>query len=275
MNKKECQVARDLMPLCIDGAASEVSRELVVKHVWECEDCAQAYAEMQGHLLAPKKNQDYLDAAARRLHRRRLNRRRLLVIITALLTAIVVAAGILGYQYAVHWSEIPLGLDEYNAILSRGQDGNVILRIVTHDPRLRHGVGSQWTETEDGGYMLTVIPATNLIREYYDQPTVGMSDTDFAHAYWQDGLIYADAAHVYADPYSEDAVPRQITCIRVVCGKDERIVYQAGDDIPFCSPEMEAYFRTREEIEAFSRFNGLDELEEEKVRLHQLVPEWN
>ena len=57
MNKKECRVMRDLMPLCIDGAASEASRELVVKHVWECEECAKVYAEMQGHLLAPKEEQ--------------------------------------------------------------------------------------------------------------------------------------------------------------------------------------------------------------------------
>ena len=45
MSKKECQVMRDLMPLCIDGAASEASRELVVKHVWECEECGTNFCE--------------------------------------------------------------------------------------------------------------------------------------------------------------------------------------------------------------------------------------
>ena len=39
MNNLECNVVRDLMPLCIDDAASEESRKLVVDHVWECEKC--------------------------------------------------------------------------------------------------------------------------------------------------------------------------------------------------------------------------------------------
>lgn len=275
MNKKECQVMRDLMPLCIDGAASEASRELVVKHVWECEECAKVYAEMQGHLLAPKEAQDYLDAAARKLHRRRRNKRWLLIALTALLTAIVIVAGIWGYQYAFHWSEIPLGLDEYDAVLTRGQDGNVLLNIYVHDPKLQYGVGSQWTKTEDGGYMLTVTPITRLIRAYYDDPVRSLRASDFAHAHWQDGLVYADTSYVYPDPYSEDAVPRQITCIRVVSGKEERIIYQAGDDIPFCSPEMEEYFRVEEEIDARYRSDAMEAFDNELTRLRKLVPEWN
>ena len=274
MNKKECQVMRDLMPLCIDSAASEASRELVVKHVWECEECAKVYAEMQGHLLAPKEAPDYLDTAARQLRRRRKLKKRLMICLTALLTAIVVVAGILGYQYAVHWSQIPLGLDEYDAVLTRTEDGNVLLNLYPHDRTLQCGVTSEWKLGEDGCYTLTLTPYTTLVREYYDFPVVGMRDQDFASAYWQDGLIYVDRYDHGFLQYEEET-PRQISCIRVVCGKEERIVYRTRDDISFCSEEMAAFYRIEEEIERFYRNDELDILEDEMIRLRQLVPEWN
>lgn len=274
MNKKECQVIRDLMPLCIDGAASEASRELVVKHVWECEECAKVYAEMQGHLLAPKEEHDFLDVAARKLRKRRKHKKQLMICLTALLTAIVVVAGIVGYQYAVYWSEIPMGLDEFDAVLTRTEDGNVLLNLYAHDRTLQFGVTSEWTLEENGSYMLTLVAHTKQVRKHFDSPVIGMSDDDFANAYWQDGLIYADRYDYGVQQYEEET-PRQISCIRVVSGKEERIVYRAGDDIPFCSEEMAAFYRIEEEIERFYRNDELDMLEEELIRLRQLVPEWN
>ncbi|MBQ2954062.1 MAG: zf-HC2 domain-containing protein [Clostridia bacterium] len=274
MNKKECQVMRDLMPLCIDGAASEASRELVVKHVWECEECAKVYAEMQGHLLTPKEAPDYLDEAARKLRKRRKNKRRLLVALTALLTAVLVMVGAFVWQYAFHTSQIPLGLDEYDAVLTRTEDGNVLLNLYAHDRTLCCGVGSGMEPLEDGSYMLTVIPHTTLVRKYHDEPVIGMSDNDFANAYWQDGLIYSDR-YDHGHLQYEAETPHQISCIRVVCGKEERIVYRAGDDIPFCSEEMAEFYRVQEEIEALYHNEELDALEEDMIRLRQLVPEWN
>jgi len=40
--KHDCNVARDLMPLMLDGAASEESQKLLNEHLEECADC-QAY----------------------------------------------------------------------------------------------------------------------------------------------------------------------------------------------------------------------------------------
>lgn len=268
---KDCSAVRDLMPLCIDGAASEVSRELVVKHVWECEECAAVYAQMQGELQgAPREEQAYLDETARRLRRRRKNRRRILVALTALLTAIAVVAGILGWQYAVHSSQIPLGLDEYDAVLTRTEDGNVLLNLYAHDRRLSYGVTSEWKLEEDGCYVVTLTPHTTLIREYHDQPVIGMCDEDFANAHWVDGLVYADQS-----PGNTGEAPHQICCIRVVSRTEERIVYQAGDDLPFCSPEMAEFYRIEEEIEILSHNERVDQLLDDMIRQRQSVPEWN
>ena len=52
-NKIPCAVAQDLMPLVIDGAASEQSRQAVAQHVAACSACSQIYREMQSAAPAP------------------------------------------------------------------------------------------------------------------------------------------------------------------------------------------------------------------------------
>ena len=42
--KNSCDMARDLMPLTIDGVASEASRQYVDEHLRECAEC-RAYLE--------------------------------------------------------------------------------------------------------------------------------------------------------------------------------------------------------------------------------------
>ena len=45
--KTDCEIIRDLMPLCAEQIASEKSRALVDEHVAECADCRERYAAMQ------------------------------------------------------------------------------------------------------------------------------------------------------------------------------------------------------------------------------------
>ena len=39
--KRDCEMARDLMPLCVDGVASEGSQEFVAAHAASCKECAE------------------------------------------------------------------------------------------------------------------------------------------------------------------------------------------------------------------------------------------
>lgn len=45
--KYEHDIIRDLMPLCIDGIASEKSREAVEEHIAECSDCKAEWEQMK------------------------------------------------------------------------------------------------------------------------------------------------------------------------------------------------------------------------------------
>ena len=69
----------------------------------------------------------------------------------------------------------------------------------------------------------------------------------------------------------------KLTCIRIVSSAGERILYKAGDDIPFCSPEMDAYYQVLTEFETIDEETSqrLDALNDQMAELAKLVPEWN
>ncbi|MGM0884992.1 MAG: anti-sigma factor family protein [Bacillota bacterium] len=76
--RQPCNVVYDLLPLYIDGACSEESKELVEEHLTECRACREKYAAMtsdmvDGSLLQPSEEQPILinrDLAAKRVLKR-------------------------------------------------------------------------------------------------------------------------------------------------------------------------------------------------------------
>lgn len=44
--KYKCDVIRDLMPLCVDDAATETSKNVVVEHIAECKECEKYYSNV-------------------------------------------------------------------------------------------------------------------------------------------------------------------------------------------------------------------------------------
>ena len=45
--KYNCDLIRDLMPLCMDDTASQTSRKAVMEHAAECADCHRIFEEMK------------------------------------------------------------------------------------------------------------------------------------------------------------------------------------------------------------------------------------
>lgn len=62
--KKKCAMARDLMPLVIDHAASEESAEFVQEHMEECDECREQFAQMQQEIASPVSAEQGENAAA-------------------------------------------------------------------------------------------------------------------------------------------------------------------------------------------------------------------
>ena len=274
MNNAECNVVRDLMPLCIDSAASEDSRKLVVDHVWKCEKCAQVYQEMQGHLLPGQQDDiDYLDIAARKQQRKRRNRKRILIALTCMLTAVVVLLAVWGYGYATQMSIFPVGLDEYDVYLTRTrEDGRIILNINMDDKRLCYSYSIVGTREKNGDCFYSISVETTLIRKHWETPQRVNTDVEDGW-YWSDGAVYSG--------YTATHTP--IASIRVVCGDEEKVIYQLGDDIPYCSEELEAYYKacdayddydTSENRRSYDFLEKMEELRQKTIELVELVPEW-
>ncbi len=275
--KNECNIARDLMPLCIDGVASEESKKYVDDHIAECTECAVTYGEMRVELprINAEKEKAAMEQAAQEVNRKRRNRKRLLIALTSLVTALVFIAGCLVYDYASVRSEVPVALDAYDAYLSRTREGGeVILNIDMKDDSLVFGVSGHAEETESGGWIWRTAPHTPLIRHYTNHPQKGLWTDPFDHWYWIDGVIYS------GNPANNEPLEKVI----LTCGKEEKVIYQTGDEIPFCSEEMEAYFKAADEAYDYAHSSAnrrsFDFAEKNAAlwdkanELRKLVPEW-
>lgn len=58
-----CEIVRDLIPLCIDDAASKSSCEFVREHISACAECRQVMENMKGSLQIPISTDGQLQAA--------------------------------------------------------------------------------------------------------------------------------------------------------------------------------------------------------------------
>lgn len=100
--KHDCEVVRDLMPLCIDDTASEKSCRIVNEHVAECGSCDQVYREMKAAVEIPApvpgKNPEF-DRAVRAMKTRRKRRTGLMILLGVVIALAVAAAGMAGYSW--------------------------------------------------------------------------------------------------------------------------------------------------------------------------------
>lgn len=106
--KYEHDVIRDLMPLCIDGIASEKSKEAVSEHIAECSDCAKEWDMMQKKVDIDKEleitaeTEQYKKTAKRlRKHSRWILLRVVLCTIAALFAILIIGNYIDGARFTL------------------------------------------------------------------------------------------------------------------------------------------------------------------------------
>lgn len=96
--KYDHDVIRDLMPLCIDGIASEKSQEAVDEHLAECPDCKKEWEQMKNNIQScenitlPEDTEKYKETAKRV----RKHNRWMLLKVTCAVIAVIFIGGIVG-----------------------------------------------------------------------------------------------------------------------------------------------------------------------------------
>ena len=96
----KCDMIRDLMPLCVDHAASKDSENIVMEHISECKECEKYYGDLVSEIAInielPEESKGYL-AIANKIRKKNLLIRAAISIITGLIFFLLVSFG-LGFR---------------------------------------------------------------------------------------------------------------------------------------------------------------------------------
>ena len=225
--KRDCEMARDLMPLCVDGVASEGSQEFVAAHAASCRECAEVYRQMREALRSeqsPAQARAENDQAALRI-RRHLRARVLRSVLLGLLIGLIVClGGIRAYNYLASSYSRAKALDSYEvSAYTREANGRLVLAMRYQG---EYSGYSTRREVEDGRAILYVTATQALL------PRGGDSEAGSALIDAPEGI---DAAE-----YDE-----------IRQGKPGRyaVVWTRGEEAPACSDTLEAVLRNLEEQE--------------------------
>jgi len=243
--KSKCNVAKDLMPLVIDGVASEESQQYVDEHIAECTECALTYGAMKVEL--PRENQEKeraeMEKAAKAMKKKRRKRIVWAAVLGALMCFVLVSGGQwLNYrltkslQYPMAKSEFAVqvykksdgtGLIVFDLVrddavcgVSMGY-GNGIVNLYMNEPVLQ--LGDERYERMYGGYR------TNELGFIDDRGWMNIAEWQ-----WLGGGV--DGRESYIERNQEP-----IKEIWINYNNEQELIYQHGDEVSTCSPEMEAY----------------------------------
>lgn len=110
MNQNQCDIARDLMPLSVDGVCSEASQRFLDAHVAQCPPCRTTYTRMKAGTLPTLNAEPAQEAAALKQGLRWLGKRfkALWISIIALACAFVLLVAVGVNQIVWNWkTDVP------------------------------------------------------------------------------------------------------------------------------------------------------------------------
>lgn len=289
--KHNCDVVRDLMPLCIDHAASEASQDMLREHLTECRDCASAYNDMQNELPREPLEHPAMAEKVKLLQKVRHRRQRRSLLIGLLIGIVAIVGLAMLISENQHWFTYGVSVDDYDLLLSRRANGDVILtrkqyndQIVGWDCYRNEG---RWVFQSTGNWLEEPWPESLRVSSMR-----------------ADDLIWVEGEGLYEERLSFDedqgcyvllrSPVEEIWLARNRPGPDDwtgdELIYTRGDDLPMVSAELEAfmcnedmYRGTREayweeQLQYYTQQSVQDEksniYRETRETLMQHIPEW-
>ena len=142
MNRNDCDIARDLMPLAIDGVCSEGSQRFLDAHTTACAPCKALYTRMKALPLPPIQPEPNQEAQALKRGLKYLGKRfkALWVALAALACAFVLLLAAAGIQQTLRFHSAPAPLDMYTVSIYR------------NDAYVSMGVSGQFYEQVYNGF---------------------------------------------------------------------------------------------------------------------------
>lgn len=248
--KNECNVARDLMPLCIDGVASEDSQQFVDKHVVACHECELVYGEMKSALpqVTAEKENAALEKAAKAMHTKRTIRTLWAVIMgmTALMIALLANAGAVAEFIDDAWYQLryvgpnnELRFDAYEVELEWNSHYYMSCRLVTRPEANRSFLPDfqlRYDELTGRPYLQIRALAVEAEPGYWgEELPFSRWERDGCNGYEYDFFSYSASGEMEYRVKNEDRGYWEnvaITHIELVCGEDKLLLWQTGDGLP-------------------------------------------
>ena len=274
--KNNCNVAKDLMPLVIDGVASEASQQYVDDHVAECTECAMTYGAMKVELprLSAEKERAEMEKAARTMKKKRRKRIAWAVVLGAMMCFVLVVGGQwLNYRLTKSL-QYPMAKSEFTVQLYKKSDGAglIVFDLVRDDAVCSIG-GGYGNESANVTLYGTAIPQgdVNYEKMYggYRTYEIGFLDEEgwkiINEWVWLGhGTHFAEGDHTM----NQECVQK----IWVTYDEGQELIYKHGDEVPTCSPEMEAYLYALANPPSIGKPVEYDY--DKLAELRAAVPEW-
>lgn len=219
--KHDCDIVRDLMPMCIDGTASEKAKAMVDEHVAECPPCEKVYAEMKGETkleLPVQPAAPEFVTTVRKMKNRRKRRTWLTLFTGVVIAAVVALAGFVGY----FWYFVDMAvLETANLSLVTSNDGIALIRA-TNVPRSAsiqlHVTEMEYPESAKGQYEVKV----KVYATRFEKRHKGGAEIYFVIGNQEDNSIYIDEKGYGT-----------IQVYRMLYGKNDgsgKVFYLSGED---------------------------------------------
>lgn len=280
--KNKCNVAKDLMPLVIDGVASEESQQYVDEHIAECTECALTYGAMRVEL--PRANQEKeraeMEKAAKEMRKKRRQRIRWSIIIGAVLSYVLLFSGRWLWNQLTMYNRIPLNKSEITVQLYKTSDGRGL--IVYDQARDDVSIGLGWESDATIG-VITLEPKKSVIQLRSEKSGKLYGGYRFA---WIGGWEEQGWVRMTKEEVDKENNrigrenffiydPNPIREIWVAYGDGRELIYKHGDEVPTCSTEMEAYLAYLNGPKPAPEFGKPVEYDYDKLaELRAAVPEW-
>lgn len=239
MDKLNCAVVRDLMPLVVDDVASKESKEAVEKHMESCETCRAYYGGMTAQIgkmaVSPDTETSFIKFC--RKMEKKLSSRKLLI--GAIILIVVIALAIPGYVYYEHKTTVwmqDMPPENMDVTLYRDVDGVIALTITPKDGNRWFGQSSSCFENGIF-YISPLMPEWPLWYLGFDK---GAEYSWCFGLVWENGkinyiedeydVIYDKEAAAYVDSITTHRTP--VKAIRWGTEDDYITLYTAGDPVP-------------------------------------------
>lgn len=239
MMKHDCDIVRDLMPLCIDNTASENSRKMVGEHVLECKPCMDMYQEMRTEVpkeLPVNKDAEPFRHTVRKLRKKRRTRKIVIGVIGVVLGVLLVL--IAGSTWTRLTNDYALIADDedYDFDLARRSNGQIVITHYNYNGKRQD---ARWSFDDETGILklYAVTPTWALKTDRVSTPYLYKKD------FWWDpatGRLKILRKGVDGQLHYEDVKEVWKGAKFKGNGYMYKVLYVQGYDLPLVSADIDA-----------------------------------